>query len=97
MTILKVTIEPSEDVELVKKILSDLTSVKNVEEEKTTKPNILEEKIPKQTVILAVDERSSYEKILSVQKQIGRKKLLKNINNPVEWQRALRKEWDSDF
>jgi|GEM_PF-6907652 len=50
------------------------------------------------TLIIKVDDNeSSYEKIRKIQLEIYNQKLFENIQNPSEWQREIRKEWDRDF
>jgi hypothetical protein len=40
---------------------------------------------------------SAYEKLKQIQKEIGDQQLFKEIKDPTEWQREIRKEWDRDF
>lgn len=87
MTVLKITIEPGEDVELVKKLLSKFSSVKDINEEVISGPDVGN----------ADELGSAYQKIKKVQGEIGDKKLFEDIKDPLEWQREIRKEWDRDF
>ena len=65
----------------LQKFLMEVSFVKNIEKESI---NETEEE-------LAIDR---IKKILSEAKG---KNLFKDIKDPVEWQRELRKEWDRDF
>ena len=82
MTIIKVTVE-DESADLLKKLLREVSFVKNVEEEISI--NKLQE------------PGSPYERLKEIQQEIGDKNLLKEIKDPSEWQREIRKEWDRDF
>lgn len=82
MTIIKVTVE-DESADLLKKLLREVSFVKNVEEEISI--NKFQE------------PESPYERLKRIQQEIGDKNLLKEIKDPSEWQREIRKEWDRDF
>jgi len=43
------------------------------------------------------DKNSSYNRIKSILDTAKSKELFKDIGDPVEWQRSIRKEWDRDF
>jgi len=85
MTVLRVTIE-DEQTEYIKKILGE-AHVINIEEEETADVvSIIEQK-----------PESALERIKKIQQRIGDQKILKEITDPSEWQREIRKEWDRDF
>jgi hypothetical protein len=83
MTTLKITVE-DENAGLLKKLLQEVSFVKSIEEEKVIEKDI----IVKETSIGRIKE------ILDKAKG---KSLFKDIEDPVEWQRKVRKEWDRDF
>lgn len=70
-----------EQVELVKNLLRDVSV--NIEEEK-------EEPI-------APKAESALERIKKILDNAKGKELFKEIEDPSEWQRQIRKEWDRDF
>ncbi len=83
MTTFRVVVE-DEQAGLLKKLLQEVSFVKSVEEEPLA--------------ITALQEpESAYEKIKKIQQEIGDKDLFKDIKDPVEWQREIRREWDRDF
>jgi len=82
MTIIKVTVE-DENAELLKKALQDVSYVKNIEEEH------------KEAIKYSTE--SSYDRIKKILDEAKGKDLFKDIEDPAEWQRELRKEWDRDF
>jgi hypothetical protein len=45
----------------------------------------------------AGEPESAYERLIKLQKTIAGKELFKEIKDPSEWQREIRKEWDRDF
>lgn len=83
MTVLKITIK-DEQVELVKKLLSDMSI--NIEEEKEENVEITSPKA-----------ESTLERIKKILENAKGKELFKEIEDPSEWQRQIRKEWDRDF
>jgi hypothetical protein len=83
MTTSKITVE-DENAGLLKKLLQEVSFVKSIEEEKVIEKDI----IVKETSIGRIKE------ILDKAKG---KSLFKDIEDPVEWQRKVRKEWDRDF
>ncbi len=82
MTILKITVE-DEQADLLKKMLQDISIVKNIEEE--------------DAVVVNDDTNSAYHRIKKILDEAKGKELFKEIEDPSEWQRELRKEWDRDF
>jgi len=84
MTTFKVTVEDEQADEL-KKLLQDVSFVKSIEEEHTPIANILEE------------PESPYTRIKKILDSAKGKDLFKEIGDPSEWQRQIRKEWDRDF
>ena len=85
MTILKVTVE-DEKAEALKNILRGVPFVKNIEESE-----------PVDDKILLREPESAYERIKKILDDAKGKDLFKEIKDPVEWQREIRKEWDRDF
>lgn len=83
MITLKVVVK-NEQAGLLKKLLQEVSFVKSVEEEMILSKNFEEPETP-------------YERIKKIQEEIGDKKLFKAIQDPSEWQREIRKEWDRDF
>ena len=88
MTVLKVTIEKEEYLELLKKMLREVSFVKNVEEEVTVQK-------PSKSQVNEPD--TPYQQIKNIQDEIKDKELFKEIEDPSEWQRKIRKEWDRDI
>ncbi len=84
MTILKVTVE-DEQADNLRKLLQEVPFVKNIEEEDLTDNNKIK-----------ITE-SSYERIKKILDEAKGKNLFKDIEDPSEWQREIRKEWDRDF
>lgn len=83
MTVLKITIK-DEQVELVKNLLREMSI--NIEEEK-------EENVE----LIAPKAESAVERIKKILESAKGKDLFKEIEDPSEWQRQIRKEWDRDF
>ena len=83
MTTFKVVVE-DDQAELLKKLLQQVSFVKSIEEAAMA-DNGHEE------------SESTLERIKKIQQEIGNKNLFKDIKDPVEWQREIRKEWDRDF
>jgi len=83
MTVLKITIK-DEQVELVKNLLRDMSVSIEEEKEQHVEP-------------VAPNSESALERIKKIQQSIGDKELFKEITDPSEWQREIRKEWDRDF
>ncbi|MDB4905154.1 MAG: hypothetical protein JWQ63_4435 [Mucilaginibacter sp.] len=84
MTILKVTVE-DEQADNLRKLLQEVPFVKNIEEENLTDNNKIK-----------ITE-SSYERIKKILDEAKGKNLFKDIEDPSEWQREIRKEWERDF
>ncbi len=83
MTILKITVE-DENAGWLKKLLLEVPSIKSIEETPTDHADVQK-------------TESALEQIKKIQKEIGDKELFKEIKDPSEWQREIRKEWDRDF
>jgi ABC-type phosphate transport system auxiliary subunit len=83
MVTLKVTVE-DEQADALKKLLGEVTFVKSIEEEHLTNNDIKEPETP-------------YQRLKRIQLEIGNKELFKDIKDPSEWQREIRREWDRDF
>lgn len=83
MTTLRITVD-DENAGMLKKLLKEVSFVKSVEEEKV---------IEKGTS----SKETSLERIKKILDEAIGKNLFKDIEDPVEWQRELRKEWDRDF
>jgi hypothetical protein len=83
MTILKITVE-DEQVDTLRKLLQEVSFVKSVEEEPVVS-------------IESDKKESAVEQIKKILEEAMDKNLFKEIKDPVEWQRELRKEWDRDF
>ncbi|RYU90017.1 hypothetical protein EWM62_10765 [Mucilaginibacter terrigena] len=81
MTTLIIQVE-DEDTESLKKILHDIPYVKNIAVENNTNLN---------------EPSTQYARINSILDKAKGKNLFKDIKDPVEWQREIRKEWDRDF
>jgi hypothetical protein len=81
MTTFKVVVE-DEQAGLLKKLLEQVSFVKSIEEAPMVDNGYQE---------------TSFERIKKIQQEIGNKNLFKDIKDPVEWQREIRKEWDRDF
>ncbi|GAC1313358.1 MAG: hypothetical protein NVSMB24_36470 [Mucilaginibacter sp.] len=84
MTILKITVE-DEQVALLRELLKQVSFVKNIEEDHST------------NVINASNTEPAYDRVKKLLEDAKGKNLFKNIDDPSEWQRELRKEWDRDF
>jgi len=84
MTTLRITVE-DENAGMLKKLLQEVSFVKSVEEENPT--------IEKDISI----EETSAERIKKILDEAKGKNLFKDIEDPVEWQREIRKEWDRDL
>lgn len=83
MTTLRITVD-DENAGMLKKLLKEVSFVKSVEEEKV---------IEKGTS----SKETSLERIKKILDEAKGKNLFKDIEDPVEWQRKIRKEWDRDF
>lgn len=80
MTILKITVE-NEQTNVLRKLLLEVSYVKNIEEEHLTEsgnPSGIE---------------TSYQRIKQLLDDAKDQNLFKDINDPSQWQRELRKEW----
>jgi hypothetical protein len=84
MTILKITIEDEQAV-LLKNLLKDVSYIKKIEEETTTPSSP------------AINKQSQLARIKLLLEEAEGKNLFKDIEDPVEWQREIRKEWDRDL
>ncbi|RFZ95141.1 hypothetical protein D0C36_06330 [Mucilaginibacter conchicola] len=82
MTTLIVKVD-DERTESLKKILSEIPYVHEVEEEQNH--NQLQE------------PSEQYQRIKAILDKAKGKDLFKDIKDPSEWQREIRKEWDRDF
>jgi hypothetical protein len=83
MKVLKITVE-DEQADLLRKLLQDVSYVKKIEEEH----DVMTEENNKKTVL---------DRIKKILDEAKGKDLFKDIEDPSEWQRELRKEWDRDF
>jgi hypothetical protein len=83
MTVLKITVE-DEQADLLRKLLQGVSFVKSIEEE-----SVFGLELPK--------GESAIDRIKKILDEAKDKNLFKDIEDPVEWQRQLRKEWDRDF
>ena len=83
MTTLRITVE-DENAGMLKKLLREVSFVKSIEEE---------EVIEKDSSV----KETSLERIKKILDEAKGKNLFKDIEDPVEWQREVRKEWDRDF
>lgn len=84
MTTLIVTVEERHEEEL-KKLLLEVPFKIEVREGGAAEHSHLNE------------PTTAYERLVQIQKEIGDKELFKEIKDPTEWQREIRKEWDRDF
>ncbi len=84
MTILKITVE-DEQADILRKLLQEVSFVKNIEEEHPGDRNT------------GTNAASSYQQIKKLLDNAEGKNLFKDIDDPSQWQRELRKEWDRDF
>jgi hypothetical protein len=82
MVTLRVTVE-DEQAEELKKLLGEVTFVKSIEEEHLTNNQVQEPEAP-------------YERIKKILESAKGKNLFKDIEDPSEWHRQIRKEWDRD-
>ena len=82
MTTFKVVVE-DEQAGLLKKLLEQVSFVKSIEEASIDNEH--------------QETESTLERIKKIQQDIGNKTLFKDIKDPVEWQREIRKEWDRDL
>jgi hypothetical protein len=83
MTTLRILVE-NDHVDLLKKLLNEVSFVKGVTEESDVE-------------VTNSAPESALERIKKIQQEIGSKNLFKEIVDPSEWQREIRKEWDRDF
>jgi Xaa-Pro aminopeptidase len=70
-----------DQVDELKKLLHEIDIVKSIEEEQTVEE----------------DSDSSYSRIKRILDSAKGKNLFKDIDDPVQWQREIRKEWDRDL
>jgi hypothetical protein len=84
MTTLRITVE-DENAGMLKKLLQEVSFVKSVEEEEPT--------IEKDVNV----KETSAERIKKILDKAKGKNLFKDIEDPVQWQREIRKEWDRDL
>ncbi|MDB5130854.1 MAG: hypothetical protein JWR02_603 [Mucilaginibacter sp.] len=84
MTVLKITVE-DEQVALLRELLKQVSFVKNIEEDHSP------------DAISSSKTNPAYNKVKKLLDDAKGKNLFKNIDDPSEWQRELRKEWDRDF
>lgn len=84
MTTFKVVVE-DEQAGLLKKLLQEVSFVKSVEEDTAVVTNKFQE------------PELHYERIKKILEDAKGKNLFKDIKDPSEWQREIRKEWDRDF
>ena len=84
MTTLKVIVA-DENADSLKRLLREIPYVKSIEDE--GQPSATELNEPE----------TAYERIKKIQQEIGDKELFKDIKDPSEWQRQIRKEWDRDL
>ncbi|QEC78460.1 hypothetical protein [Mucilaginibacter ginsenosidivorax] len=82
MTTLIIKVD-DERTESIKKILSEIPYVRNVV-------------VDTQSALLT-EPLSQYERIKKALDEAKGKNLFADIEDPVEWQRELRKEWDRDI
>jgi len=83
MTTLKVIVEDEQAEQLIK-FLQEVSFVKSVEED--------------HAVVNELNEpETSYHRIKKILDSAKGKDLFKDIEDPSEWQRQIRKEWDRDF
>lgn len=82
MTTVKFTVD-DERLESIERILREIPFVHDIEVENSNQQ--LKEPI------------TQYEKIKKILDGAKGKELFKEIENPSEWQRQIRKEWDRDF
>jgi len=82
MTTLIIKVD-DERTESIKRILSEIPYVRNVVIDTQSAP--------------LTEPLSQYERIKKVLDEAKGKNLFADIEDPVEWQRELRKEWDRDI
>lgn len=70
-----------EQADELKRLLHDISIVKSVEEEQVN----------------ADVSNITYNKIKKILDSAKGKELFKDIKDPVEWQKEIRKEWERDF
>lgn len=83
MTTLRITVE-DENAGTLKKLLQEVSFVKSIEEESVVEKD-------------SGGKETSLERIKKILEEAKGKNLFKDIEDPVEWQREVRKEWDRDF
>ncbi|MCJ8208742.1 hypothetical protein MUY27_03420 [Mucilaginibacter sp. RS28] len=83
MTILRVAVD-DEQAEALIKMLEEVPYVKKIEEEHEQTSQVKE-------------PETAYQRIKKLLDEAKGKDLFKEIEDPVEWQRQLRREWDRDF
>ena len=79
MTTLRITVNNRKNAHLLSKLLKSMAFVKNVEEE-----------IP----IISTDA-NQFVSLKNILDSIEPDRLFLNINNPVEWQKKIRDEWET--
>lgn len=84
MTTFKVIVE-DEKADSLKKLLQEVPFIKSFEEE------------PPSTGSMLHEPETPYERIKKILESAKGKDLFKDIENPSEWQRQIRKEWGRDF
>ena len=84
MTTLKVIVA-DENADSLKRLLREIPYVKSIEDADTVSATEFNE------------PETAYERIKKIQQEIGDKELFKDIKDPSEWQRQIRKEWDRDL
>jgi hypothetical protein len=70
-----------EQADELKRLLHDISFVKSVEEEQ----------------INADESNAAYNRIKKILDSAKGKELFKDIKDPLEWQKEIRKEWERDF
>ena len=80
MTVLKITIE-DEQADLLRKLLKDIPYIKKVEEEEKGRED---------------HQSSALKNIKAILEVAQGKNLFNDIEDPVAWQREIRKEWERD-
>jgi hypothetical protein len=83
MTTLKIIVD-DDRAGMLKNLLQEVSFVKSVEEAPEDKNGSLE-------------DETAVERIKKILNEARGKNLFKDIEDPSEWQRELRREWDRDF
>jgi len=84
MTTFKVTVEDEKAAQL-KELLQGVTFIKSIKEEETSANNELRE------------PETNYKRLKEIIESAKGKDLFKDIEDPSEWQRQIRKEWERDL